>query len=94
MADDSQLTPLQLGQALTLLSGSVRELTTQLIEMRAELRAQRERAESDRESMRKFTTAVRNALRESASSHSQELRAARIDTPLPPPPIRHGPTRP
>lgn len=92
MADD-QLTPLQLGQALTLLSSGVRELTTQLIELRTEMRTAlrllSERSELDRGEIREFARDVKVALRESASSESQEMRVARIDTPLPPKP-RHG----
>jgi outer membrane murein-binding lipoprotein Lpp len=93
MADDTQLTPLQLGQALTLLSGSVRELTTQVIELRAKVEDLTQRYERDREEIRTFARDAKQALEESASSRSQELRAARIDTPLPPPPpLRHGRT--
>lgn len=103
---DTQLTPLQLGQALTLLSSSVRELTTQVIEhrtelaqfkqeMRSKLEALSNRVEIDRDGLREFARDVKLALRESASSDSQEMRAARIDTPLPPaPPPKHGRTRP
>jgi hypothetical protein len=93
MSDDTQLTPLQLGQALTLLSSSVRELTTQMIELRTKFDLLAQSFEVDRQNLSKFTHEVKLVLREAASSDSQEMRAARLDTPLPPAP-RHGPTRP
>jgi phosphoenolpyruvate carboxylase len=94
MADDQQLTPLQLGQALTLMSQSIRELTTQMIELRTKFDLLAHSFEVDRQSLSKFANEVKTVLREAASSDSQEMRVARIDTPLPPPLTRHGRTRP
>lgn len=93
MFDDTQLTPLQLGQILTNLNTSVRELTTQVIELRAQVNGLTGRYERDRSDLRTFARDVKRTLGESAASRSQEMRAANIDTPLPPPP-HHGPTRP
>ncbi len=93
MGDEVQLTPLQLGQILTNLNASVRELTTQLIELRTKVELLARSIETDRQQIREFARDVKRALGESASSQSQELRVARIDTPLPPVP-RHGSTRP
>ncbi len=99
MADD-QLTPLQLGQILLNLNTSVRELTTQTIKLRQELRVVALRqdnlaasVELDRAALFRFAKEIKAALSEAATSESQEMRAARIDTPLPPLP-RHGPPRP
>lgn len=94
MADDTQLSPLQLWQALTLLSASVRELTTQVIELRGKVDALTLRYENDRDEIRTFARDAKSALEQAATSQSQEMRAARIDTPLPPPLTRHGRARP
>jgi predicted nucleic acid-binding Zn-ribbon protein len=98
---DPQLPPLQLGQALTMLTSCVRNLShqvgdlrTELGELKAKIDTLTGRVEIDRDGLREFARDVKTALREAATSKSQEMRAARIDTPLPPALPKHGRTRP
>jgi ABC-type transporter Mla subunit MlaD len=100
MADDVAI--LQLGQLLTNLNNTMRQLAERQNDTNAAvdricLAVDRLTTECqhDRAQMRKFAAEVKNALLENASSKSQELRAARIDTPVPPvPPPVHGRPRP
>lgn len=101
MADD--LAILQLGQLLTNLNNTMREVAKRQSDINATLERLGSSVDSlalecqhDREQMRKFAADVKRALLENASSESQEMRAARIDTPVPlgPPALRHGRPRP
>ncbi len=106
---DEQLTPLQLGQVLNLLSSTVRDLAksqaalairqqettdavNHLVEVVEKLASD---TRHDRAQLRKLAREVKQALLDNATSQSQEMRAARIDTPIPPlPPRKHGLSRP
>src|SRR5690606_15259388 len=101
MADD--LAILQLGQLLTNLNNTMREGAQRQSDINSEVKQLRDSVDKlstemqhDRAQLHKFASEVKSALLENASSKSQELRAARIDTPVPPvpPPIRHGRSRP
>lgn len=112
-----QLAILQLGQILTTLNESVRQLAlgqesaidgvsqtvsrlgAQVEGLALQLGQMRLEQERDRAELRRFTGQIRDALRLSATSESQELRAAGIRTPVPPAGYsprasQHGPPRP
>jgi hypothetical protein len=94
---DPTVPPLQLGQILTMLSAEIRDLKRLVGDLRNDIARDRERSDIDRAELREFAKSVKTALHESASSESQEMRVARIDTPLPPAPRptapRHGKPR-
>jgi len=85
---DPTVPPLQLGQILTMLSTEIRDLKRMVGDLRTDVATLSTRMDLDRAELREFGKAVKTVLLESATTDSQEMRAARIATPLPPTP--HG----